>query len=231
MPTETTTFPAHHVLAKSVKGEPPIAPTRNPLNGKRRFNFRAKAASLKNGRTIRCESLMEAKATRMFEVLGQVQSYSEQPTPLQLKIGKVWSRYTPDFFVQWKCGQQWLVEVKPAALASTEAWRRKLAVAGVAAFARGMHFVLLTELHIDAAGLAGVDRVLASRHRQYIEDLGVQRHRIEERLARRTEEQHVLRVLARAFAASPSVRACQTLGIAYAFPDARLGATSEERAS
>lgn len=203
------------------RGTPPVVPTRDPMKRPRRFNFRAKAITFKQQRLVQCESLLEATASRLLELLTQIESYSEQPTPLTLKrAGRRASKYTPDFLIQWRTGAQWLVEVKPKQCVLTPEWKCKLAAAGVAAVVRGQHLVVLTEIDIEAADLPAIQRVLEARHKRYIRSLGSPGGAVEQP----TEpleglvETRILRILARAFRASPSVRVCKAFGVTYSFP-------------
>ncbi len=207
----TVTHPPLHAAHSQSKVTPP-APSRNPYAGSGRRNFRAKACSLKCGRHVRCESLLEWKATRLFELVAAVTSYSEQPPPLRLKIGSSRSRYTPDFRVDWSGGKPWLVEVKPREFADSDWWRQKFDAAAIASVASGFQFVVLTEEHIAAAGLEDVLRVLDSRHRRYVQALGEPRAPANDDVSACDVECRVLRVLAQALEGSRSISICRDLG-------------------
>ena len=190
-------------------------PTRDPMAAVRRPNFRTKFRSLKNGRFLRCESLLEHEVMKLFELSPEVERFTEQPQPLQLKFEgpRRGSRYTPDLWIDWKDGWPWLVEVKPRELAELPCWRTKIKAAALAAAARGCHFVVVTEVHLANACIADVDKVLLRRHRQHVENLGdPPQPTVEAPIS--DVERRVLDVLAGALNESPSYEALEALGLA-----------------
>lgn len=193
----------------------PLLPTRDPVRGTSRRSFRAKCHSLKNARFIKCESLLELQVTWMFELLSGIESYTEQPPPLRLKVEPATPtrRYTPDFCLKWRGAARWLVEVKPQELADSDDWRKKFQAAAIAAIAKGDHFVVLTERHLKAAGIGEIQRVLEQRHRRYVENLGEPQALTGLDGDLGDAERRVLKVLADAFDSSPSIRVLKTLGV------------------
>jgi hypothetical protein len=192
-----------------------MLPTRDPVRGTSRRSFRAKTRSLKNGRFIKCESLLEMRASWLFELVDGIESYTEQPSPLMLKLdkGRRRSRYTPDFFLKWKDGAPWFVEVKPQELATSDHWKRKFSAAGISAIAKGCHFVILTEEHLEAAVNSEIQQALEARHRRYVENLGEPRGSSEPATEQGDFERRALNVLSQAFESSPSIRILRTLGV------------------
>lgn len=172
--TSLTAVAAAVIGAPRTGGDLVVAPTRDPIRGIGRRNFRAKLLSLKNKRFIRCESLLEMHAMQLFELVRGVAKYTEQPPPLRLKLGPQarTSQYTPDIHVEWTTGAPWLVEVKPQDIAQTAHWRAKFSQAAVAALRKGFHFVVLTETHIRAAGMNDVRRALDKRKARHVKSLG-----------------------------------------------------------
>ena len=90
----------------------PFHQTRNPVRHTGR-GFRAKFASRKMGRMIRCESLLEMRAVQLAEFARNIVNIEEQPLTLEYEIDGKARRYTPDFRFRWKDGREWIVEVKP----------------------------------------------------------------------------------------------------------------------
>lgn len=215
--TRLTAVAAAVIGTRTTGGNLVVGPTRNPIPGMRgRWNFRAKFRSLKNERFIRCESLLEMHAMQLLELVSGVARFTEQPPPLRLKMGQParTCQYTPDIHVEWFTGAPWLVEVKPQEVAESDHWRAKFSRAAVAALRKGFHFVVLTESHMRAAGMNDVRRALDKRRAIHVDSLGDGRVRditcgdldvggIESR---------VLKVLARAFDESPSMRILRTPG-------------------
>lgn len=193
-----------------------VHPTRDPVRCMGRPNFRAKVSSLKNGRFIKCESLLELRATQLFEVLSHVESYTEQPPPLRLSYNQSrrTTRYTPDLNVKWRNAASWLVEVKPEGLAATVHWQEKFEAAAIAAITKGFHFVVLTDRHVQAVRSGAVQYTLDFRHQRYVENLGEPQPWPHAGSVDNVVEREVLEVLEDAFNSSPSVRALRSIGVA-----------------
>src|SRR5690349_6794169 len=73
-----------------------LNPTRNPVTPSG-DTFRAKHKSLKGANAIKCESLLELRATDLFEFAKGITSFSYQPPKLRLHLDGRYPRYTPDF--------------------------------------------------------------------------------------------------------------------------------------
>lgn len=93
----------------------PYHDTRNPVIPSGR-GFRAKFASRKNRRMVRCESLLEKNFLYLAEFARNVVSFDEQPTSISYRLNGKALRYTPDFVLRWRDGSHWYVEVKPSGL-------------------------------------------------------------------------------------------------------------------
>lgn len=193
-----------------------VQPTRDPVRCMHRSSFRAKVSSLTNGRFIKCESLLELRATQLFEVLSHVESYTEQPPPLRLRYdqSRRTTRYTPDLHIKWRDAASWLVEIKPQELAETEHWREKFQAAAIAAITKGFHFVVLTDKHVQAVASGDVQYALDCRHQRHVENLGEPQPWAQTGVVRKEVEREVLAVLEEAFNSAPSVRALRSIGVA-----------------
>ena len=82
---------------------------RNPVRPTGR-GFRAKVASKKMRRMIRCESLLEMRAVLNAEFSRDVLAINEQPFVLEYEFNGAIRRYTPDFLFRWRNGDEWVVE-------------------------------------------------------------------------------------------------------------------------
>ena len=75
--------------------------------------LRGKFPSRKTGRMVHFEGLLERDAIYLFETSPLIESYSEQPITIHFPDGGRIRRYTPDFVLDLKNGDQIFVEVKP----------------------------------------------------------------------------------------------------------------------
>lgn len=122
-------------------------PVRRPSNrGGVRKNI-GKTPSLKAGRNIWWESLLERDYILLLEIDPDVVTYTEQPFRITYTLdGKV-HRYTPDFLVERKNKRQ-VVEVKRKEKASTEAFRLFRLAVEPEIRKLGCEFVVATEENI-----------------------------------------------------------------------------------
>lgn len=75
--------------------------------------FRGKFPSLKMGRMVHWESLLERDAIMLFEFSPGIASFREQPFSTHYFFEGRMRRYTPDFELTLQCGRVQLIEVKP----------------------------------------------------------------------------------------------------------------------
>lgn len=87
------------------------SPVRHPPK-RRRQNFIVNFPSLKNGRSIECEAILESAYCIWLEYSPQVLSYYAQPHTFTWIDDDQLYRYTPDFFVLMKGGEGYFTEVK-----------------------------------------------------------------------------------------------------------------------
>jgi hypothetical protein len=110
--------------------------------------FRGKFPSLKMGRMVHWESLLERDAIMLFEFSPGVTSFREQPFSTHYFIDGKMRRYTPDFELTLQCGRVLLVEVKPwDKLQVVETLRRFKAIQSHFQ-SSGLSFLLLDDKHI-----------------------------------------------------------------------------------
>ncbi|HEV2864651.1 MAG TPA: TnsA endonuclease N-terminal domain-containing protein [Pyrinomonadaceae bacterium] len=103
------------------RGAKPVSVRRPSNRGGIRKNI-GKTPSLKAGRPVWWESLLERDLVHLLEIDPDVVTYSEQPFRVLYSFeGKI-RRYTPDFLVERKNKWQ-VVEVKSKEKASSEAFR------------------------------------------------------------------------------------------------------------
>jgi len=133
-------MPGSYLFPKNL----PFHHTRNPVTHSGR-GFRAKFFSNKNGRMIRCESLLEFDCLHLFEFARQIESFAEQPISLNYRLAGRSRRYTPDFVVHWRDGGGCYVEVKPAEILAAEQNPEKFEAIREWFAARGESFVVLTD--------------------------------------------------------------------------------------
>lgn len=124
--------------------------------------FRGKFPSLKVGRMVHWESLLERDAILLFEFSPGIASFREQPYSIQHFHNGRMTRYTPDFEITYRCGRIELIEVKPwSKLQSAKEQRRFEAISSHLS-ARGVAFTLLDDKRIRKQPLLENLRVLCS---------------------------------------------------------------------
>ncbi|MCC6192818.1 MAG: TnsA endonuclease N-terminal domain-containing protein [Anaerolineales bacterium] len=107
-------------------------------------NIIGKFPSLKMGRMVAYESLIELDYLYCLDYEPAVERFEEQPLTIEYLCGGQPRRYTPDFSVRW-AGRQLLVECKPEARLGTEDNQRKFAVARQWCAERGWEFCVITD--------------------------------------------------------------------------------------
>ncbi len=125
----------------------PYHDTRNPVTPSGR-GFRAKFASRKNRRMVRCESLLEKNFLYLAEFARSVISFDEQPTSIKYRLNGKRQRYTPDFALRWQDGSHWYVEVKPSKLLGLERNLEKFDAVGEHFKRQGDFFLTISEQEI-----------------------------------------------------------------------------------
>lgn len=108
--------------------------------------MRGKFPSRKNGRMVHHEGLLELDAIYLFETSPLVIKYREQPLKINFPDGGKLRRYTPDFEVFLKNGEQILIEVKPTRSLENEAVAHKLECVSEYLKRSGQNFLILTEM-------------------------------------------------------------------------------------
>ncbi|WP_425127631.1 Tn7 transposase TnsA N-terminal domain-containing protein [Burkholderia arboris] len=123
-------------------------------------NFRGRFPSLKSGRSVAFESLIERDALLLFEFSRGIVSYREQPYSIYYSFNGRSRRYTPDFELTLASGAVLLIEVKPEerARAPDEDKRLRRITDHFAEFS--VPFRVLTDTQIRS----GVDRPAFRRH-------------------------------------------------------------------
>ncbi len=125
----------------------PFHGTRNPVTHSGR-GFRAKFVSQKNRRMVRCESLLEMQFLYLAEFARDVLTFDEQPITISYRLNGRKRRYTPDFCLHWRDGQQWFVEVKPHELLALEKNQEKFAAIGEHFRGMGDTFITISDREI-----------------------------------------------------------------------------------
>ncbi len=125
----------------------PYHGTRNPVLPSGR-GFRAKFASRKNRRMVRCESLLEKNFLYLAEFARNVVSFDEQPTSISYRLNGKQLRYTPDFVLRWRDGSNWYVEVKPSELLGLDRNLEKFDAVGEHFRRQGDSFLTISEREI-----------------------------------------------------------------------------------
>jgi hypothetical protein len=100
--------------------------------------------SLKLGRMVAFESLIEQDYLYVLEYEPEVLTFEEQPLSISYEWQGKQLKYTPDFLVVWATSHQ-LVECKPVAMVSTEENQRKFTVALDWCQKKGWTFVVVTD--------------------------------------------------------------------------------------
>lgn len=138
-----TPVASHYLYPKSL----PFHGTRNPVTHSGQ-GFRAKFASRKNRRMVRCESLLEMHFLYLAEFARNVVSFDEQPVTIGYHLNGRMRRYTPDFVLRWRDGNQWFVEVKPAELLALPKNQEKFDAVSEHFRHRGDTFITISEREI-----------------------------------------------------------------------------------
>lgn len=138
-----TLVASHYLYPRSL----PFHGTRNPVTNSGQ-GFRAKFASCKNRRMVRCESLLEMHFLYLAEFARNVVSFDEQPLTVSYRLNGWLRRYTPDFVLRWRDGSQWFVEVKPAELLSLPRNQEKFACVAEHFRRGGDTFITMSEHEI-----------------------------------------------------------------------------------
>jgi hypothetical protein len=100
--------------------------------------------SLKMGRMVAFESLIEQDYLYVLDYEAAVTSFEEQPLTIEYVCEGALCKYTPDFLVRRNESSE-LVECKPAPLVSKEENRRKFAAATDWCKTKGWSFAIVTD--------------------------------------------------------------------------------------
>jgi hypothetical protein len=103
-----------------------------------------KFPSLKNGRAVWYESLIERDFIFLLEIDPDVVAYEEQPTRIRFQAGDNIHTYTPDFLVVREKARQ-IVEVKPENRAKEEKYQIVFQYAREIFQKSGYEFLVVTE--------------------------------------------------------------------------------------
>lgn len=120
---------------------------RNALTRSSR-GFRMKFPSVKLGRMVECESLLEADAVRLLEFSPGVLFYQEQPARIQYWDGAKMRDYYPDFQLNLRDGRIVHLEVKRSEELAKATLENKFAAIARHYSDVGMHFRIATEREI-----------------------------------------------------------------------------------
>ena len=123
-----------------------FSPVRNPVK-KTMGSYPGYVPSLKEGRMIGVESILERDCVILLEVDPRVRAFSEQPCTIEYVIDGKKYKYTPDFAVD-RDGQLGFVEVKPQAKATKPKNIRKFEAIRAVFAKNGHSFTVLTEMNI-----------------------------------------------------------------------------------
>jgi hypothetical protein len=104
-----------------------------------------KFPSLKVGRNIWWESLLERDYIHLLEFDSDVTKYEEQPVRVAYPFEGRVRHYTPDFLVERKDGRRIIVEVKSKEKASTEEFRLFLLAVAPVIQKLGYEFIVVTD--------------------------------------------------------------------------------------
>lgn len=96
---------------------------------RRSWHFRGLFPSLKNGRSVPFESILESGFLRLLEVSPQVSTYQVQPTREQFLVNGKPSSYVTDVAVQLTDRRELWCEVKPSVHLKVAATRDRMASA------------------------------------------------------------------------------------------------------
>ena len=112
-------------------------------------NIIGRFPSLKMGRMIAFESLLERDFIYLLDYEAQVERFEEQPLTIEYRHEDQTLHYTPDFHLI-EAGQSVLVECKPDHFIDTEENRRKFAVAREWCVNTGWEFRVVTDHQVRA---------------------------------------------------------------------------------
>ena len=107
-------------------------------------NLIGKFPSLKMGRVVWYESLLERDYMYLLEIDSDVISYREQPGRIYYTLGGKRHRYTPDLLVERRSEKQ-IIEVKLKKVAEKEEYRRLFHIAGEICRRESYEFRVATE--------------------------------------------------------------------------------------
>lgn len=110
--------------------------------------FRMKFPSVKLGRMVECESLLEADAVRLLEFSPGVLSYQEQPARIQYWDGEKMRDYYPDFRLNLSDGRVVHLEVKRSEELAKVTLKNKFSAIARHYAETGTHFRIATEREI-----------------------------------------------------------------------------------
>ncbi len=110
--------------------------------------MRCKFPSLKNGRLVHCEGLLELDAAYLFEAHRRIVRYREQPARHHYADGDRTRRYTPDFELTFVGGSTLLVEIKPERSLATDEVQQTLRAVRDHMARFGHPFVVLTDAEL-----------------------------------------------------------------------------------
>lgn len=120
---------------------------RNALTRSSR-GFRMKFPSVKLGRMVECESLLEADAVRLLEFSPGVLSFQEQPAHIHYWDGENMRDYYPDFQLNLSDGRLVYLEIKRSEELATLALKNKFSAIARHYAESGKHFRIATEQEI-----------------------------------------------------------------------------------
>ena len=120
---------------------------REPIS-RSRGQMRGKFPSIKAGRMIHCESLLELDLAVVLEFSKAIVRYREQPLTAHYVFDGRIRRYTPDFEITLASGETMLIEVKPAQKLLDEQERKRFEQIADHFARQGQRFAILTELEI-----------------------------------------------------------------------------------
>ena len=127
--------------------------------------FRGRFPSIKMGRSIEWESLLEQDAIYHFEFCSQVVSYEEQPEMVEFWVAEKRHVYFPDFELIMRDGEIIHVEVKPKSKLKNPELVERLRYIEAHYKTRGILFLILTEDQIRNKVVLDNLKQLAYHHR------------------------------------------------------------------
>jgi hypothetical protein len=125
--------------------------------------------SIKMGRMIAFESLLERDFIYLLDYDPEVEWFEEQPMKIEYEHETKQLYYTPDFHL-FERGKHVLVECKPERFVETEENRRKFAMAGEWCRVSDWEFRLITDQQVRSGYRLQNVKLLAQYARQKISD-------------------------------------------------------------